>query len=236
MQHQYLSCGILVSETATPWHGVSISNCTQQETPGVLSRNWLAIRLVAKHTAMLQFRYFISEFPDKLYWTYGISWASRHMCIACCEQYMNRNWHPELQAPKLASWTSGLLSLQLCSYRKKRSKSSAWTETSRSPFSKKTRWDGATELHQMVMRECFSPLVHKCQIQFSIPTRPNDNHLQKRRCLRTLTLNWVYFRVVGAGYQRPLDHWQDAQRPDSLTANDWGLRGEMFPQKSSDPL
>ena len=29
---------------------------------------------------------------------------------------------------------------------------------------------------------------------------------------------WVYFRVVGTGYQRPLDHWQDAQRLDSLTA------------------
>lgn len=99
--------------------------------------------------------------------------------------------------------------------------------------SQKKGWDWTTELHQMVMRECFSPLVHKCQIQFSIPTRPDDNHLQ-RRCLRTLTHNWVYFRVVGAGYQRPLDHWQDAQRLDSL-ANDWGLRGEMFPQKSSDP-
>ena len=59
-----LSCNIniflVVSQTATPWHGVSISNCTQQETPGVLSRNWLAIRLVAKHTAILQFRYFRS--------------------------------------------------------------------------------------------------------------------------------------------------------------------------------
>lgn len=93
---------------------------------------------------------------------------------------------------------------------------------------KKKGWDWTAEFHQMVMRECFSPLVHKCQIQFSIPTRPNDNHLQKRRCLRTLTLNWVYFRVVGAGYQGPLDHWQDAQRLDSLTANDWGLRGGML--------
>ena len=27
---------LVVSETATPWHGVSISNCTQQATPGVL--------------------------------------------------------------------------------------------------------------------------------------------------------------------------------------------------------
>ena len=45
--------------------------------------------------------------------------------------------------------------------------------------------------------------------------RADDNQLETR-CLRTATLNWVCFRVVGAGYQRPLDHWQDAQRLDSL--------------------
>lgn len=80
-----LSCNIniflVVSETATPWHGVSTSNCTQQETPGVLSRNWVAIRLVSKthSNAAVQIQ-IISEFPDKLYWTYGISWASRR-CV-----------------------------------------------------------------------------------------------------------------------------------------------------------
>lgn len=127
---------LAVSETATPWHGVSISNCTQQETPGVLSRNWLAITFSKTHSnAAVQIFQSISEFPDKLYWTYGISWASRHMCIACL-------WaeHRSKLSFKLPNWLHEHQGCWVCSCvptGKKRSKSSAWTETSRSPFSKK---------------------------------------------------------------------------------------------------